>query len=69
VGKLDQPSLAPREPGGIRQENSDVADQWLFDALDDGHLADAAWCGFFEGANTEDVKDTDGIGNGKLSAR
>jgi hypothetical protein len=33
---------------GIRQENPDYADQWLFDALDDGRLADAAWSGFLK---------------------
>ena len=33
---------------GIRQENPDYADQWLFDALDDGRLAEAAWSGFLK---------------------
>lgn len=33
---------------GIRQENPDYVDQWLFDALDDGLLAEAAWSGFLK---------------------
>ncbi len=33
---------------GIRQESPDFADQWLFDALDDGRLAEAAWSGFLK---------------------
>jgi hypothetical protein len=33
---------------GIPQENPDYVDQWLYDALDDGRLADAAWSGFLK---------------------
>jgi hypothetical protein len=33
---------------GLRQENPDYVDQWLFDALDDGLLAEAAWSGFLK---------------------
>jgi hypothetical protein len=33
---------------GIRQENPDYVHQWLFDALDDGLLAEAAWSGFLK---------------------
>ena len=32
----------------MRQENPDYVDQWLFDALDDGLLAEAAWSGFLK---------------------
>jgi hypothetical protein len=31
---------------GFKQENPDYADQWLFDLLHKGRLADAAWAGF-----------------------
>jgi hypothetical protein len=33
---------------GIKQENPDHADQWLFDWLDNGRLAEAAWSGFLK---------------------
>ena len=33
---------------GIRQENPEYADQWLFDALNNGRLAEAAWLGFLK---------------------
>ena len=33
---------------GIRQENPDYTDQWLFHLLQEGHLADAAWSGFLK---------------------
>lgn len=33
---------------GIRQENPDFADQWLFSLLKKGLLADAAWAGFLK---------------------
>ncbi len=33
---------------GIRQENPDHADQWLFDWLENGRLAEAAWSGFLK---------------------
>lgn len=33
---------------GIRQENPDHTDQWLFDWLDNGRLAEAAWSGFLK---------------------
>ncbi|HLP28571.1 MAG TPA: hypothetical protein VK147_08025 [Candidatus Didemnitutus sp.] len=31
---------------GMRQENPDYANEWLFDLLDKGRLADMAWLGF-----------------------
>lgn len=34
--------------GGMRQENPDFADQWLFDLLNDGIIADIAWSGFLK---------------------
>ena len=33
---------------GIKQENPDYTDQWLFDMLKKGILADAAWSGFLK---------------------
>ncbi len=33
---------------GIRQENPDYSDQWLFELLKAGRLADAAWSGFLK---------------------
>ena len=33
---------------GIRQENPDYADQWLFELLRKGRLAEAAWSGFLK---------------------
>ncbi|MCU7494602.1 MAG: hypothetical protein HF314_01660 [Ignavibacteria bacterium] len=33
---------------GIRQENPDYTDQWLFDFLNSGRLAEAAWSGFLK---------------------
>lgn len=33
---------------GIKQENPDYTDQWLFDLLKKGRLADAAWAGFLK---------------------
>ncbi|MEI7812735.1 MAG: hypothetical protein WCJ01_09965 [Ignavibacteria bacterium] len=33
---------------GIKQLNPEYTDQWLFDLLNDGRLADAAWAGFLK---------------------
>ncbi len=33
---------------GMRQENPDYTDQWLYDLLNDGTLADMAWSGFLK---------------------
>jgi hypothetical protein len=33
---------------GMRQENPDYTDQWLYDLLDNGTLADMAWSGFLK---------------------
>ncbi|MFP4288912.1 MAG: hypothetical protein ACLFQS_06620 [Bacteroidales bacterium] len=33
---------------GIKQENPDYTEQWLFDLLNKGRLADAAWAGFLK---------------------
>jgi hypothetical protein len=33
---------------GIKQENPDHTDQWLFDWLENGRLAEAAWAGFLK---------------------
>lgn len=33
---------------GMKQENPDYTDQWLFDLLDNGTIADMAWSGFLK---------------------
>jgi hypothetical protein len=33
---------------GIRQENPDYTDQWLFESLANGRIAEAAWAGFLK---------------------
>jgi hypothetical protein len=33
---------------GIRQENPDYTDQWLYDLLNRGTLAESAWDGFLK---------------------
>jgi hypothetical protein len=33
---------------GIKQENPDYTDQWLFEMLNKGIIADAAWSGFLK---------------------
>jgi hypothetical protein len=33
---------------GIRQENPEYTDQWLYDFLDNGRFAEAAWAGFLK---------------------
>ena len=52
------PAIGPQEKfnqkwlreihAGIKQENPDFAHQWLFDMLEDGRLAEAAWLGFLK---------------------
>jgi hypothetical protein len=38
-----------REIGaGIKQQNTEFTDQWLFDLLSKGRLAEAAWNGFLK---------------------
>ena len=38
-----------REAGaGFKQRNPEYTDQWLFDLLDKGRLAEAAWLGFLK---------------------
>ncbi len=51
---------------GISQENPDYADQWLFDWLNKGRLAEAAWDGFLKARKfgTYNIKDI--INTGKM---
>ena len=52
------PAIGPQEyfnrqwlreiQAGIRQENPEYTDQWLYDMLENGRLADAAWAGFLK---------------------
>ena len=53
---------------GISQENPDYADQWLFDWLNKGRLAEAAWDGFLKARKfgTFNIKDI--IGTGKMTS-
>jgi hypothetical protein len=53
------PSIGPQEKcnrkwlreigAGIKQQNPEYSDQWLFDLLNKGRLAEAAWNGFLKG--------------------
>lgn len=53
------PSIGPQEKcnrkwlreigAGIKQQNPEYTDQWLFDLLNKGRLAEAAWNGFLKG--------------------
>ncbi len=53
---------------GISQENPDYADQWLFDWLNKGRLAEAAWDGFLKARKfgTFNIKDL--ISTGKMTS-
>ena len=53
---------------GIFQENPDYADQWLFDWLNRGRLAEAAWDGFLKARKfgTFNIKDI--ISTGKMTS-
>ena len=53
---------------GISQENPDYADQWLFDWLNRGRLAEAAWDGFLKARKfgTFNIKDI--ISTGKMTS-
>ena len=52
------PAIGPQEyfnrrwlteiQAGIRQENPEFTDQWLYDFLDNGRFAEAAWAGFLK---------------------
>jgi hypothetical protein len=52
---------------GISQENPDYAHEWLFDWLNKGRLADAAWDGFLKARKlgTYNIKDI--VTKGKMA--
>ncbi len=52
---------------GIKQENPDFTDQWLFDMLNSGRLAESAWNGFLKSRKLGVYKIEEIIRTGKLS--
>ncbi len=52
---------------GIKQENPDFTDQWLFDMLNSGRLAEAAWNGFLKSRKLGVFKIEEILRTGKLS--
>lgn len=58
-----------REIGaGIKQQNPDLADEWLFDLLSKGRLAEAAWNGFLKGRKYGTFNILDFLNNGTFSS-
>ncbi len=51
---------------GIRQENPDYTDQWLFDLLRKGTLAEYAWDGFLKARKLGTYRIIETIKNGKM---
>lgn len=51
---------------GIRQENPDYTDQWLYDLLNRGTLAESAWDGFLKARKLGTFKIMEMIKNGKI---
>ncbi|MBT8379952.1 MAG: hypothetical protein KJN64_12065 [Ignavibacteria bacterium] len=51
---------------GIRQENPDYTDQWLYDLLGRGTLAESAWDGFLKARKLGTFKIIEMIKNGKI---
>jgi hypothetical protein len=52
---------------GIKQENPEYADQWLFELLKDGRLAEAAWSGFLKARKLGTYKIMEIIKTGKMT--
>jgi hypothetical protein len=52
---------------GIKQENPEYADQWLFELLKDGRLAEAAWSGFLKARKLGTYKIIEVIKTGKMT--
>ncbi|MFN0159448.1 MAG: DUF6938 domain-containing protein [Bacteroidota bacterium] len=52
---------------GIKQENPDHADQWLFDWLSNGRLAEAAWSGFLKARKLGVYKIKEVLETGKMT--
>ncbi|MGE5497645.1 MAG: DUF6938 domain-containing protein [Syntrophothermus sp.] len=53
---------------GIRQLDPEYTDQWLFDYLREGRLADAAWSGFLKARKLGTYKIMEVLEHGKMSA-
>jgi hypothetical protein len=51
---------------GFRQEDPDYTDQWLFDLLVNGRLAEAAWAGFLKARKLGTYKIQDMLRHGKI---
>ena len=52
---------------GIKQENPEYTDQWLFDLLDNGRLAEAAWSGFLKARKLGTFKILEVLETGKMT--
>lgn len=52
---------------GIKQENPDYADQWVFDMLNSGRFAESAWNGFLKSRKLGVYKIEEILKTGKLS--
>ncbi len=51
---------------GIRQENPEYTDQWLYDALENGRFAEAAWSGFLKARKLGTYKIKEILEQGKI---
>lgn len=51
---------------GIRQENPEYTDQWLYDALENGRFAEAAWSGFLKARKLGTYKIKEILEEGKI---
>ena len=52
---------------GIRQENPEYTDQWLFDLLSNGRFAEAAWAGFLKARKLGTYKILEILREGKIA--
>jgi hypothetical protein len=52
---------------GFKQENPDYTDQWLFDFLNNGRFAEAAWAGFLKARKLGTYKILDILREGKFN--
>ncbi|MHB8579749.1 MAG: DUF6938 domain-containing protein [Ignavibacteriaceae bacterium] len=52
---------------GIKQENPEYPDQWLFDLLNKGRLAEAAWSGFLKARKLGTYKILEVLVTGRMS--
>ena len=52
---------------GIKQENPEYTDQWLFDLLNKGRLAEAAWSGFLKARKLGTYKIMEVLETGKMT--